>query len=90
MAKFYLTKDVWETDVARFGIDIWMTTTAIANGFRVTQSFLGAKIHDAKDPGTDLSNMLYQVVSATFALMETYAGMMEADTRLGTGAGVRF
>ena len=75
MAKFYLTKDVWETDVARFGIDIWMTTTAIANGFKVTQSFLGAKIHDAKDPGTDLSNMLYQVVSATFSLMETYAGI---------------
>jgi glucosylglycerate synthase len=75
LAKFYLTKDVWETDVARFGIDIWMTTTAIANGFKVTQSFLGAKIHDAKDPGTDLSNMLYQVVSATFALMETYSDM---------------
>ena len=73
LARFYLTKDVWETDVARFGIDIWMTTTAIANGFKVTQSFLGAKIHDAKDPGTDLSSMLYQVVSATFALMETYA-----------------
>ncbi|MGC2049764.1 MAG: cell wall biosynthesis glycosyltransferase [Gallionella sp.] len=75
LAQFYLTKDVWESDVARFGIDIWMTTTAIANGFKVTQSFLGAKIHDAKDPGTDLSNMLYQVVSATFALMETYAGV---------------
>lgn len=73
LAKFYLTKDVWQTDVARFGVDIWMTTTAIANGFKVTQSFLGAKIHDAKDPGTDLSNMLYQVVSATFELMETYA-----------------
>lgn len=75
VAKFYLTKDVWQTDVARFGIDIWMTTTAIANGFKVTQSFLGAKIHDAKDPGTDLSNMLYQVVSSTFELMETYAGV---------------
>jgi len=73
LAQFYLTKDVWESDVARFGIDIWMTTTAIANGFKVTQSFLGAKIHDAKDPGSDLSNMLYQVISATFALMETYA-----------------
>ncbi|MDD5057341.1 MAG: cell wall biosynthesis glycosyltransferase [Sideroxydans sp.] len=73
IARYYLTKDVWESDVARFGIDIWMTTTAIANGFKVTQSFLGAKIHDAKDPGTDLSNMLYQVVSATFELMENYA-----------------
>ncbi len=73
LAKFYLTKDVWETDVARYGIDIWMTTTAIANNFRVCQSFLGAKIHDPKDPGTDLSSMLFQVVGATFDLMETYS-----------------
>jgi glycosyltransferase involved in cell wall biosynthesis len=72
LARFYLSKDVWETDVARFGIDIWMTTTAVANGFTVSQSFLGAKIHDTKDPGADLSAMLYQVVSATFGLMETY------------------
>jgi glycosyltransferase involved in cell wall biosynthesis len=74
LAEFYLTKDVWETDVAKYGIDIWMTTTAIANNFRVCQSFLGAKIHDPKDPGADLSAMLYQVVGATFELMETYAG----------------
>ncbi|MDI6727866.1 MAG: glycosyltransferase [Thermodesulfovibrionales bacterium] len=73
LAKFYLTKDVWETDVARYGIDIWMTTTAIANNFKVCQSFLGAKIHDPKDPGADLSAMLYQVVGATFDLMETYS-----------------
>ena len=72
LAQFYLTKEVWQSDVARFGIDIWMTTTAIANGFKVAQSFLGAKIHDAKDPGADLSDMLYQVVSATFDLMEIY------------------
>ncbi|OGD25896.1 MAG: glycosyl transferase family 2, partial [Candidatus Aminicenantes bacterium RBG_19FT_COMBO_65_30] len=73
LASFYLDKDVWETDVARFGIDIWMTTTAVANGFKVCQAFLGAKIHDAKDPGTDLSAMLHQVVSSVFNLMEEYA-----------------
>jgi glucosylglycerate synthase len=72
LARLYLSKDVWETDVARFGIDIWMTTTAVANGFTVSQSFLGAKIHDTKDPGADLSAMLFQVVSATLGLMETY------------------
>lgn len=75
LAKFYLSKDVWETDVARYGIDIWMTTTAVANNFKVCQSFLGAKIHDPKDPGADLSAMLYQVVGATFDLMETYSGV---------------
>jgi hypothetical protein len=72
LAGLYLSKDVWNTDVARYGIDIWMTTTAIASGYRVCQSFLGAKIHDAKDPGADLSAMLYQVVGATLGLMETY------------------
>ncbi|HAK88577.1 MAG TPA: glycosyl transferase family 2 [Nitrospiraceae bacterium] len=78
LAKFYLTKDVWNTDVARYGIDIWMTTTAIANDFRVCQSFLGAKIHDPKDPGADLSAMLHQVVGATFDLMDTYSGKWKA------------
>ncbi len=72
LATFYLSKNVWETDVARYGIDIWMTTTAMANDFKIAQSFLGAKIHDPKDPGADLSAMLYQVVGATFDLMETY------------------
>ena len=72
MAACYLEKNVWETDVARFGIDIWMTLTAIAEGFRVGQSYLGAKLHDAKDPGADLSSMFRQVVGSIFALMETY------------------
>ena len=72
LSKFYLTKDVWNTDIARFGIDIWMTTEAIANEFTVAQAFLGAKIHDTKDPGLDLSSMLYQVVGSAFGLMEQY------------------
>jgi hypothetical protein len=74
----YLTKDVWDTDVARYGIDVWMTTTAICDGFQVCQSFLGAKIHDAKDPGADLSDMLVQVVGTVFALMETHQASWQA------------
>jgi len=70
----YLDKDVWASDVARFGIDVWMTTTAVAGGFRICQAFLGAKIHDAKDPAADLSAMLHQVVGSVFDLMEEYAG----------------
>jgi glycosyltransferase involved in cell wall biosynthesis len=68
----YLEKGDWETDVARYGIDIWMTTVAITEGFNVCQSFLGAKLHDAKDPGADLSAMLHQVVGSVFQLMEEY------------------
>ncbi len=72
LAEFYSNQDVWETDVARFGIDIWMTTLAIAEGYKVCQSYLGAKIHDAKDPGGDLGPMFTQVVSSVFNLMGTY------------------
>jgi glucosylglycerate synthase len=72
LASHYLGRPVWESDVARFGIDVWMTTTAIADDFRVCQAFLGAKLHDPKDPGADLAAMLVQVVSAVFDLMETY------------------
>jgi len=74
----YLTRDDWETDVARYGIDIWMTTIAVAEGFRVCQSFLGAKLHDAKDPGADLSAMLHQVVGSVFALMQEYEGVWKS------------
>jgi glycosyltransferase involved in cell wall biosynthesis len=72
LASHYLDKPVWDTDVARFGIDIWMTTTAICDGFRVGQSYLGTKLHDAKDPGSDLGGMLVQVLGTVFSLMETY------------------
>ena len=72
LVESYLSKNVWETDVARFGVDIWMTTTALAERFKVCQVFLGAKIHDAKDPGADLTAMLVQVVGSLFTLMEEH------------------
>ena len=73
----YLEREDWETDVARYGIDIWMTTIAIAEGFRVCQSFLGAKLHDAKDPGSDLTAMLEQVVGSVFMLMQEYKSVWQ-------------
>lgn len=70
VARFYASQDVWETDVARFGIDIWMTTMAVTQGFKVCQSNLGVKIHDAKDPAAHLGPMFRQVVYVLFSLME--------------------
>lgn len=73
LARWWLAQDVWDSDVARYGIDIWMTTTAIAEGFRVAQAGLGLKIHDAKDPAASLGPMFSQVVGTLFALMGHYA-----------------
>ena len=68
LARIYLAEPVWESDVAKFGIDIYMTTTALARGVRVAQAFLGAKIHDPKDPGADLGPMFTQVVGTLLTL----------------------
>ena len=82
--ELYLSKpkDVWETNVARFGIDIWMTTTVIANGLEVLQAALGAKIHDVKDPGKHLSPMFVQVVSTLFSLMVEYESVWKNSNEL--------
>jgi len=68
LARAYLEQPVWDTDVARFGIDIFMTTTAIVRRARVAQAFLGAKVHDPKDPAADLGPMFTQVVGTLFRL----------------------
>ena len=57
----------WNDNVSRFGIDIWMTTEALTAGFAVCQTRLGAKIHDPKDPGTDLGPMFREVVGTILA-----------------------
>lgn len=72
VANYYSEQDVWDTDVARYGIDIWMTTTAITQGFKICQSNLGVKIHDAKDPGQHLGPMFRQVIWTLFSLMENF------------------
>ncbi len=74
VAKYYADQDVWETDVARYGIDIWMTTSAITRNFKICQSNLGVKIHDAKDPGQHLGPMFRQVLWTIFSLMEKNEG----------------
>jgi glucosylglycerate synthase len=81
LASYFLSKNVWETDVARYGIDIWMTTTAIAKGSKICQAYLGAKIHDPKDPAADLSAMLAQVVGSVFSLMEEHSTLWKSVTK---------
>jgi glycosyltransferase involved in cell wall biosynthesis len=70
LAEHYVEQDVWDTDVARYGIDIWMTTHAIIHNFKICQANLGVKIHDAKDPAESLGPMFRQVVHTLFVLME--------------------
>jgi glycosyltransferase involved in cell wall biosynthesis len=68
----YLELDSFDDLTARFGIDVWMTHSALNEGFAVCQTRLGAKIHDAKDPASDLGPMFRQVVGTLFNLAGHY------------------
>ncbi len=82
LAATYARAPVWDSEVARFGIDVFMTTTALAEGHRVCQANLGAKVHDPRDPAASLGPMFMQVVDTLFALMPRY----EANWRPITGS----
>ncbi|NQU04126.1 MAG: glycosyltransferase [Syntrophaceae bacterium] len=70
MARAFLVEKLWNDNVGNFGIDIWMTTVAIARRFKVCQTFLGSpKSHRAKDPSKDLGPMFTQVIKTCFDLM---------------------
>src|SRR3954465_972466 len=72
LVRHYLGLDDWTEDVSKFGIDIWMTTSALAGGFAVCQTRLGAKVHDPKDPGADLGPMFRQVVGTILRLAASH------------------
>jgi glucosylglycerate synthase len=73
LVRHYLERDDWTPDISKFGIDIWMTVSAISGGFAVCQTRLGAKVHDPKDPGADLGPMFSQVVGTLLRLTVEHA-----------------
>lgn len=70
LAMAYLSEKSWSENVSQFGIDIWMTTLAVARGLPVCQTFLGGcKSHRVKDPALSLSGMFTNVIATIFDLM---------------------
>jgi len=68
----FLACKVKTTEITQFGIDIWMTTIVLANQLKVCESFLGAKIHNHKDPSASLAPMFKQVIGTIFQLVFEY------------------
>jgi len=85
LLEVYLRKPdfIWETNVAKFGIDIWMTTIAINESKKKPiQASLGAKVHDVKDPGKHLQGMFIQVVQTLFEMMIEYQDKCKTVERM--------
>jgi glycosyltransferase involved in cell wall biosynthesis len=64
-----LTSSLWRTRyIPRFGIDIFITHTALSEGLTLKQALLGSKVHEAKDPSKHLASMFHEVAGAMFSL----------------------
>jgi len=72
LASNLFERDVWETDVARHGIDIWMTTVAINENIRMCQVRLGTKIEDKREAAVSIDPGFIQSVGTLFRMMEIY------------------
>ena len=89
----FSAKDVWETDVARHGVDIWMTTVAINEGIKLCQVRLGAKLDDSRELLLSFDPSFVQSVGTLFRMMDIYRrrwpdmGAPRAAPYLGNGTG---
>jgi glycosyltransferase involved in cell wall biosynthesis len=71
MAKFWLDLE-WNETTKQYGIDIFMTSAALLNGFKCCQVVLGAKIHRPSAP--KLGPMFTQVITTLFDHLTKYRG----------------
>jgi glucosylglycerate synthase len=72
LAAHFLEQDSGREDFLRFGAYAWMTTTAMAAGYRICQSFLGPRMEASKRSGLDLNATIREVAGAMFRCMEIH------------------
>ena len=66
-----LEQDVWESELARVGIDLWVTGEALARGFRCCQAGLSPR--PPGPPRASFGELFEQVVQSAFVCLEQHA-----------------
>jgi len=65
-------RDVWETDVARHGVDIWITTVALLENVKLCQVRLGVKLDDSRELSLSFDPTFVQAIGTLFRLVDIY------------------
>jgi hypothetical protein len=81
LAARWSERDVWETDIAREGVDIWLATVAIQDQARMCQTRLGTKSGPREFSAT-LDPLFEQSVGTLFRLMDVYHRRWMATSKL--------
>jgi hypothetical protein len=67
-----LAQPVWDGELARSGIDLWLTATALAHGFDVGEVVLGPRTPAPGRARLPLGELFNQVVGALFSCLELH------------------
>ena len=72
LAAHLLERDPGWEDFLRFGAHAWITTTAMAAGYQVCQSFVGPRVEASKHAGPDLTTTIREIAGTVFRCMEIH------------------
>src|SRR4051794_6973845 len=72
LAQRIATRDVWETDVARHGGDIWLTKVAVNENVQMCQVRLGVKLDDSRELLLSFDPTFVQAIGTLFRLIDIY------------------
>lgn len=82
LARDLAARDVWETEVARFGINIWLTMQALVEEKRAVQADLGYRGEGHCDPGALGDPRFAHTVGTLFRYLTTHRSTWQQDLPL--------
>lgn len=67
----------WEPDLTGAGVDVWISTRAIAGGFKLAEASLGTRVQSTSGPPPQLSAALAQVLGSVFTEIHRSASVWQ-------------
>lgn len=67
----------WPGDNDQTPIDLWLTTTAVSDGFRVCEALMGPRPRGSRDEAQDLSGTIAHIVGGLFNELERRAAIWQ-------------
>jgi len=71
--------DVWETDVCRFGVNAWIATHSLVQGYRISQVDLGFRGEGSGPPGAPLDARVIHVFAILFRILTTHRRLWQGN-----------
>ncbi|NLD45510.1 MAG: hypothetical protein GX657_18690 [Chloroflexi bacterium] len=79
LTKDLVMRDVWETDVSRFGVNIWLIMQALADNRRLVQVDLGPRGDARCEPGVLGDLRFLHMVGTLFRFLAVYPQVWQQD-----------